>query len=802
MDNLVGKTLGNYQVVEQLGRGGMANVYKAYHPGLAIYRAIKVIRPEFGNASDFRERFQREAQAVAAMRHPNIVQIHDFGEADGLYYMVMEFVPGTDLKALLQKRGQIRPFQDALKILEQVGSALDYAHKRNLIHRDIKPANIMLDQEGKQAILMDFGIAKLVQSEHQMTQTGVGIGTPAYMAPEQARGQRDVGPTADLYALGIVLYEMLTGQLPFSADTPLAVMLKVVNDPLPLPRYISPDIPDVLQGVILKATAKNPADRYQTAEALLDGFRQALQGLNTAQLPNVADAATLLDHPAVPVSSAPASAASTVAAAPRTQVQPAPTTQQAIPASAPALTHPTATPKKGASKLLWLVPVLLLLCLGLAWGAWSAVSGLLKQANPGVATQPASSGETGSADTSNSLVIQGSTQPDQTSKHTFDLQASQTIYFDNGDYTGYPTFRLLDPNQNEIFSYYASNGEPVLLDQSGTYTLEVSSSDQAVDYNAKIWILKPAVLAESEPIAFGKLYSGKTSTPGQRASYQLSLQAGQTIFFDLRDSKEYAYYRLNGADLLNKLFDVYANDSDPVLVEKAGTYTLEIVPSGDKTIEYSFVVWNVEPAQVLGETLSVGKLVTGKLDTPGQIARYTIAGSTGQGLFLDVQTTGDGYANYSLLAPDGFTQVFDVYADDSGLVTLPQDGDYTLTVDPQGDDTLDYSLVMWQPDPAGLDGGSIALDKQVSGQTKQPGEFITYKLSATAGQLVKLDWGNWDAYGDIVLYSPDGQEVFRAYASDSEAVTLATTGEYRLVIDPGGSDKGAFDFVLTSGSGY
>lgn len=120
-------------------------------------------------------------------------------------------------------------FQDALKILEQVGSALDYAHKRNLIYRDIKPANIMLDQEGKQAILMDFGIAKLVQSEHQMTQTGVGIGTPAYMAPEQARGQRDVGPTADLYALGIVLYEMLTGQLPFSADTPLAVMLKVVN---------------------------------------------------------------------------------------------------------------------------------------------------------------------------------------------------------------------------------------------------------------------------------------------------------------------------------------------------------------------------------------------------------------------------------------------------------------------------------------------------------------------------------------------------------------------------------------------
>ncbi|NJN99848.1 MAG: serine/threonine protein kinase, partial [Anaerolineales bacterium] len=242
MANLVGQTIGVYQIVERLGRGGMADVYKAFHPGLATHRALKVIRPEFGAEEGFRERFQREAQAVAALRHPNIVQMHDFGVQDNLYYMVMEFIEGRDLKSFLAEEGQLRPFSRVAAIIEQVGAALGYAHERGLIHRDIKPANIMLTPTG-QAILMDFGIAKMLTLTEQMTQTGVGIGTPAYMSPEQARGLPDITPASDLYSLGIVLYEMLTGRVPFSADTPMAVMYKTINDPLPPPRDFSPDIP-------------------------------------------------------------------------------------------------------------------------------------------------------------------------------------------------------------------------------------------------------------------------------------------------------------------------------------------------------------------------------------------------------------------------------------------------------------------------------------------------------------------------------------------------------------------------------
>jgi len=277
MSDLVGQTIGTYKITERLGQGGMADVYKAFHTELEVYRALKVIRPEFVAEADFKNRFRREAQAVATLRHSNIVQMHDFGVQDKFYYMVMEYVEGNNLKDYLHKHGQIRPFSKILPIIEQVASALTYAHGRGIIHRDIKPANIMLAPDG-QVILMDFGIAKMLEAKEQMTKTGAGIGTPAYMAPEQARAQPDIGPPADIYSLGIVLYEMLTGRVPFQADTPLAVMLQVVNDPLPSPRQFSPDIPDVLQGVVLKATAKEATQRYQTAEAMVDSLKRSLAG--------------------------------------------------------------------------------------------------------------------------------------------------------------------------------------------------------------------------------------------------------------------------------------------------------------------------------------------------------------------------------------------------------------------------------------------------------------------------------------------------------------------------------------------
>lgn len=285
MQNLIGQTIGSHQIVEKLGRGGMANVYKGYHTGLAVYRAVKVIRPDLSGSEGFEERFRREARAVAGLRHPHVVQMHDFGQFRDLFYMVMEFVEGEDLKARIAREGAIRPFSEAIRIAQELASAIGYAHEQGVLHRDIKPDNVLLQQDGH-VILADFGIAKMLeQTDPALTATGTGIGTPNYMAPELAMGKTDTSPAQDLYAIGVVLYEMLTAKAPFAADTPLAVLQRVLHDPVKPPTEFTPDIPDALQGVVLKAMAFKPEDRYPSAEAFIEAAGQSLAGVPTPPTP-------------------------------------------------------------------------------------------------------------------------------------------------------------------------------------------------------------------------------------------------------------------------------------------------------------------------------------------------------------------------------------------------------------------------------------------------------------------------------------------------------------------------------------
>ncbi|MEZ5598916.1 MAG: SUMF1/EgtB/PvdO family nonheme iron enzyme [Pseudomonadales bacterium] len=273
MTDLIGQSIGHYQITERLGRGGMAEIYKAFHKELEIYRAIKFIRAEFGGSEDFRARFLKEAQGVARLQHPNIVQIHDFGESDDRYYMVMEFVEGRTLKDVLRDSGQM-PIEKSVELVKTVAGALAYAHDQGLVHRDIKPDNIMIDARGR-PVLMDFGIAKLLTGDAKITQTGHLIGTPAYMAPEQSKGE-DVAPATDIYALSVVLFEMLTGHTPYEADTPMAVVLKSLSDPMPMPRSFNTKISEELQGVILKGTAKSVTERYRTASEFVAGLDRAM----------------------------------------------------------------------------------------------------------------------------------------------------------------------------------------------------------------------------------------------------------------------------------------------------------------------------------------------------------------------------------------------------------------------------------------------------------------------------------------------------------------------------------------------
>jgi len=273
---LPGKSVGKYRIIERLGRGGMAEVYKAYHPGLDRHVAIKVMHPFLVEEKDFVGRFEREARAVAKLRHPNIVQIIDFDHEDDLFYMVMEFIDGPTLKAELRERSLMgQPFapKEAARILAAIGNAVDYAHRWGMVHRDLKPANIMFTAEG-QPILTDFGVARIVGAK-RFTVTGAVSGTPAYMSPEQGQGERG-DERSDIYSLGVILYEMVTGRVPYDADTPLAIIMKHINDPLPLPRQVHPQLPESVERVILKALSKNPDDRYQTAGEMALALQQAV----------------------------------------------------------------------------------------------------------------------------------------------------------------------------------------------------------------------------------------------------------------------------------------------------------------------------------------------------------------------------------------------------------------------------------------------------------------------------------------------------------------------------------------------
>ena len=254
--------MGNrYEILEQLGGGGMAIIYKARDTFLNRMVTIKVLRPEYTSDEDFVKRFRREAQAIASLSHPNIVSIYDVGREADVHYLVMEYVEGDNLKNLIRQQGSIPPEQ-AVEIARQVSEALQHAHENNIVHRDVKPQNILITKGGR-AKLTDFGIAREATTA-TLTQTDTIVGSVHYLSPEQARGET-AGPRSDIYSLGIVLYEMVTGKLPFQGDTPIGVALKHIQDRPPSPSSLNPAVSSNLEKVITRAMAKIPADRYQTA---------------------------------------------------------------------------------------------------------------------------------------------------------------------------------------------------------------------------------------------------------------------------------------------------------------------------------------------------------------------------------------------------------------------------------------------------------------------------------------------------------------------------------------------------------
>lgn len=273
MSDLTGRTLGKYDLVERLGRGGMADVYKAIQRGMERFVAVKVMHGHLAESEDFVVRFKREAQSVGNLRHPHIVQVIDFDVEGDVYYMVMEYIKGGTLKTYIQQKGAL-PVDEALRVTGQLSDALAYAHQHGMIHRDIKPANVMFtDNSFTHPVLTDFGIARIL-GQSGITMSGAFIGTPAYMSPEAGRGTK-VDERSDIYSMGIMLYEMVTGTVPYDADTPFAIVMKHINDPLPSPRRFNVDLPNAAEVVVLKALSKDPEDRYQSAGDLRKAVQQA-----------------------------------------------------------------------------------------------------------------------------------------------------------------------------------------------------------------------------------------------------------------------------------------------------------------------------------------------------------------------------------------------------------------------------------------------------------------------------------------------------------------------------------------------
>lgn len=276
-DPLVGSQLGDYRIQDLLGRGGMARVYRGYDEKLDRYAAVKVIdaaqaiEPE----DEYRQRFQREARAIARLNHPNIVGVYQFGESGSIYYMAMAFIEGRDLGQVLwayEREGRLMPYRDILRLMRDLASALDHAHSGGVIHRDIKPSNIMVTLDGH-AVLTDFGLALSVP-EGSMGNT---FGSAHYVAPEQAVASAAAVPQSDFYSLGVVLYLMLTGRVPFDDPSAMAVVLKHLNEPPPPPRALNAKIPSQVEAVLLRMLEKDPTKRYRSGKEMLRALERAFE---------------------------------------------------------------------------------------------------------------------------------------------------------------------------------------------------------------------------------------------------------------------------------------------------------------------------------------------------------------------------------------------------------------------------------------------------------------------------------------------------------------------------------------------
>ena len=347
MPFIIGENVGPYRLIEKLGKGGMATVFKAYHPSLDRYVAIKALHPAFMEHPGFIDRFEREAKVVAKLDHPNIVPIFDFSEHEDRPYLVLKYVRGETLKARLEKSKLT--YKESRHIFRVISSALAYAHQESVLHRDIKPSNVLMEKGG-QIYLADFGLARMTETSQTTLSGQMMMGTPHYISPEQAKGLGGLDSGTDIYSLGVMMYELLVGEVPFQADTPFSVIHDHIYSPLPLPREMNPDLNEDIQRAILKSLAKKREDRYENISDMMTMFLKAFDTL-------------IIEHP----SNGEAPTLMLKSDARRTTTQrPAAAEDPAVEVGISDTVIEEKTRKKGIPGWIWwmAIPALLTLCLG------------------------------------------------------------------------------------------------------------------------------------------------------------------------------------------------------------------------------------------------------------------------------------------------------------------------------------------------------------------------------------------------------------------------------------------------------
>ena len=683
MDQLQpGQMLGAYRIINQIGQGGMATVYKAYQASMDRNVAIKVLPSQLADSGEFVKRFEQEAHIIAKLEHAHILPVFDYGESDGITYFVMRYLDAGTLSEKM-KLGSPMLLNEIDRLFTQLAEALSYAHSQGVVHRDLKPSNALIDPQGN-LFLTDFGIAKILEGSSHLTQTDAIMGTPAYISPEQAQAQK-VDRRSDIYSLGIILYEMVTGRVPYTADTPLAVILKHVTSPLPLPSSVKPDIPEAIERVILKALAKNPDDRFASVDDFLTAWKSSLDVKNASSK----SFDTLTALPSSP-----------------------PTIQtQSQPVSV------SATSSRFGNRTRWIIGgaavIVLLIVAGIAFLGFNrnnTSSSNQPSLLPGEAVTEnfeiniGDEIKAGEPDTGAGVIE----APGSKDIYTFSADPGQEIYvhvIEQSTTNDNILFYMTDDLGTNVYSSCLECGDPgvITLDRGGDYTMTVGNDDPENagygTYRIKLWDV-PA--PEEFEISFDEQVS--RDEPGDGAGYIESPGAMDVYTFDAEPG-QYAYFQVNKppqtGDSINwrvtdvadnVLFDTCLQCGDPGLqtLEVGGTYTVAVGSTNSHAIgAYEFKIWSVPPPDEfeiqIGDSISRDKpgAGAGMIEAPGAHDIYTFTANAGQSILLHViKTPNISTSIYWRLEDDAGNQLFNTCLDceETQTFTLDHDGTYMIVV--------------------------------------------------------------------------------------------------------------------------